>query len=410
MSRRSKVILFLLFTVTAAVWVILRGAVSDKWVLSTASTYYSGPEGCKALYMLLEELKLPVSRFRRPFSRLLREHGVLIIANPDREQFTEREITKLKDWIRKGNRLALFWGMEKDDFERFLAERSSKNKTSTAKSDPMRKLSSSFDLALKDFHDTSRKILYARLSNLDEPVQITVSSGFRWEKPSKSWKEVLGDEAGPIVVSRKYGKGDIVAVSDASLPSNGELSNAQNLRLILALLLEKRPDRILFDEYHHGHKMEDTFWAYFGSSIFALALLQSVVGSAIFFYSRRASYSGRFKSLTTAKGRSSLEYIDSMANIFQSCSAGSAALEPIFNRFLARLSRKTGAPLKMMADDLPDNVVVSAEAQGQELQGLVQECRTAVSSETEPIKALTLARRLAYIRAGMNRIKKRTYG
>ena len=51
--------------------------------------------------------------------------------------------------------------MEKDDFERFLAERSSKNKTSTAKSDPMRKLSGSFDLALKDFHDTSRKILYS---------------------------------------------------------------------------------------------------------------------------------------------------------------------------------------------------------------------------------------------------------
>ena len=391
MSRKSKVILFFLFTVTAAVWVILRGAVSDKWVLSTASTYYSGPEGLKALYMLLEDLKLPVSRFRRPFSRLLREHGVLIIANPDREQFTEREITYLKDWIRKGNRLAIFWGMEKDDFERFLAERSSKNKTMTGKADPMRKLSSSFGLLLKDFHDSSRKILYARLSNLDEPVQITVSSSFRWEKPPKSWKEVLGDEAGPIIVSRKYGKGNIVAVSDASLPSNGELSNAQNLRLILALLLENRPDQILVDEYHHGHKMEDTFWAYFGSSIFALALLQSVVGSAIFFYSRRAIYSGRFKSLTTAKGRSSLEYIDSMANIFQSCSAGSAALEPIFNRFLAQLSRKTGAPVKMMADDLPDTVVVSAEAQGQDLRGLVQECRTAVSSETEPTKALTLS-------------------
>ena len=116
MSRRSKVILFLLFTVTAAVWVILRGAVSDKWVLSTASTYYSGPEGCKALYMLLEELKLPVSRFRRPFSRLPREHGVLIIANPDREQFTEREITYLKDWIRKGKSTGAFLGNGKRRF------------------------------------------------------------------------------------------------------------------------------------------------------------------------------------------------------------------------------------------------------------------------------------------------------
>ena len=201
-----------------------------------------------------------------------------------------------------------------------------------------------------------------------------------------------------------------MAVSDASLPSNGELSNAQNLRLILALLLENRPDQILFDEYHHGHKIADTFRAYFGSSIFALVLLQSVVGSAIFFYTRRASYSGRFKSLTTAKGRSSLEYVDSMANIFQSYAAGSAALEPIFNRFFAQLSRKTGAPLKMMADDLPDTVVVSAEAKGQELQGLVQECRAAVSSETEPLEALTLARRLATMRAGMNRIKRTWHG
>jgi hypothetical protein len=332
MTRRSKVILLFLLTVTAAVWVILAGTVSEKWVLGAASTYYSGPAGLKALYMLLEELKLPVSRFQRPFSRLIGQHGLLIIANPDRERFTKREITHLKEWIRKGNQLALFWGMEIDDFERFLAERSSKKETITGEADPMRKLSGSFGLRLTDFHDSSRKILQAKLSNLDEPVQITVSSGFRWNKPSKSWREALGDEAGPIIVSRK------------------------------------------------------------------------------FFYSRRASYSGRFKSLTTARGRSSLDYVDSMANIFQSNSAGSAALEPIFDRFIAQLSHQTGAPLKMMADEFPEKVVVSAEALGQDLRGLAQECRAVVSSEAEPGYALTLARRLASVRERMNRIKRRTYG
>jgi len=317
----------------------------------------------------------------------------------------------LKDWIKKGNRLVSFWGMEKNDFEKLFDEHPRKHKVTKGKTDPMRKLSTSFGLSMRDFRDSSRKTLHARLSNMDEPMQITVSSNFRWKKPSGSWlwKEIVGDEAGPIVVSRKYGKGSIVAISDASLPSNSQLSNAQNLRMVLALLLENRPDQILFDEYHHGHKMEETFRAYFLSSIFALVLLQSAVGSAIFFYSKRASYTGRFKSLATAKGRSSLEYVDSMANIFQSCSAGSTALVPIFNRFLAQLSRKTGGPLKAMAEDFPDTVRLFDETQRQDIAGLVKECRDAVSSDTEPPKALTLARRLAAMRAGMNRIKKRTW-
>ena len=209
-------------------------------------------------------------------------------------------------------------------------------------------------------------------------------------------------------MSRKFGKGEIVAISDASLPSNAELSQAQNLRLILALLIAKPPEKIIFDEYHHGHTIQDTFWNYFGASIFALVLLQSIVGAAIFFYSKRASYAGRFKSLAISKGRSSLEYVDSMANIFQSCAAGSAALEPIFNRFLSQFSRKTGIPLKMIANDFSNAVAFQETTRKQDLAGLVTECRNTVSTEAEPAKALGLARRLATVRAGMNRIKKRT--
>ena len=409
MSRRNIVILLLLFTGTAAVWVTLMGTVSHRWALPIASTYYSGQAGCKALYLELQELKLSVTRFEKPFSRLNREKGVLVIAHPERVPFTKREISFLKEWVQDGNRLILFQGMTKEAYDASLEERPTKNKTEAFEIDTMRKLLGSFGLSIKRFETSVRKNLDTHLRDPDLSVEINVSSRFRWKKPSAHWlwKEIAGDEAGPIIVSRKFGKGEIVAISDASLPSNAELSQAQNLRLILALLIAK-PEKIIFDEYHHGHITQDTFWNYFGASIFALVMLQSIVGAAIFFYSKRASYAGRFKSLAISKGRSSLEYVDSMANIFQSCAAGSAALEPIFNRFLSQFSRNAGIPLKMIANDFSNAVALRETTRKQDLTGLVRECRNTVSAEAEPAKALGLARRLATVRTGMNRIKKRT--
>ena len=122
-----------------------------------------------------------------------------------------------------------------------LEERHTKNKTAILKSNTMRKLSGSFGLSIKRFETSSRKSLDTHLSDPDLSVEISVSSRFRWKKPSGPWlwKEIAGDEAGPIIVSRKFGKGEIVAVSDASLASNAELSHAQNLKLVLALLIAK---------------------------------------------------------------------------------------------------------------------------------------------------------------------------
>ena len=67
MSRRNIVILLLLFTVTAAVWVMLMGTVSHRWVLSIASTYYSGPAGCKALYLELLGAEASCDTFSKTF-------------------------------------------------------------------------------------------------------------------------------------------------------------------------------------------------------------------------------------------------------------------------------------------------------------------------------------------------------
>ncbi len=413
MSRRNVALLLILFTATAAVWVILAGTLSPKSAVSTASSYYSGPAGLKALYLALEELGFPVSRFRKPFSRLGDQKGILIVAHPERAPFTKREIGFLEQWIKKGGRVIVFEGKPKESYERWLEQSSKDKNTEGFEINTLRKLTESFDLKIRDFHNDTRKNLAARLLRPDLSLEINVSSDFRWKKPPGewSWKEIVSDETGPIVVSRKYEQGSIVAISDATVPSNSEISRAQNLQFVLALLIPDRPDKIIFDEYHHGHTIEDSFWRYFGSSVFAILLLQSAIGSAIFFYSKRASYTGRFKSLAVSKGRSSLEYVDSMANIFQSCEARSVALEPILNRFLSQFAQKTGIPLKFLKEDFPNTLTAHEMATKHHLLGLIEESQNIINFPADSAKALSLARRLAILRkewtlSGEKRLKR----
>ena len=132
-----------------------------------------------------------------------------------------------------------------------------------------------------------------------------------------------------------------------------------------------------------------------GSSVLAWALLQGLLGLGLFFFSKRAQYAGRYRSLASSKGRSSLEYVDSMAGVYESCKAGSVALEAVLNRFLGRLSRRTGMPLKRLIEDSPDNIAGIAPNGQEDLADLIRKCRNAVKVGRETPEALAFARRLA---------------
>ena len=110
---RKRVLLPVLGLVVLAVVVttlVATGRLEDRSAVSSA--YSAHPVGCKALYLVLEELGLPVSRFRRRFTMLDDHSGVLVVVNPHVMPFSRREIATLKQWIKRGNRLVLFQGLE----------------------------------------------------------------------------------------------------------------------------------------------------------------------------------------------------------------------------------------------------------------------------------------------------------
>lgn len=408
MSVRKSVALGICLAVLVAILIagILPGSSKERSPIP--STYSAHPCGCKALYLVLDELRLPADRLRTSYSRLKGEHGVLMVIDAQKVRYSRREIAKLKEWIRKGNRLVLFQGPA-----RRLSRQPDHEATAKGKDEPerasvtVRAPSRPFGLKLKAIRNGARGTVPASMPELGWSGMISVSGQARWMEPSGDWQVLSKDEHGPVVLMRRIGKGEVIAVSDPRLASNQNLPRAQNLRFVLALILGNRsPSEILFDEYHHGHVLSDSLAGYVGSSVFSWLILQAFIGTVLYFYSRRAMRAGRFLSLEAQKGRSSLEYVQSMAHIFESCKASSAALEAVLARVEGKLARKigpqpTGVHLAgaLRSTDIPPS-------QAEEVAHLLAECRQAVRAADEPDRALTLAQKLAVVRSRIDRFRR----
>jgi hypothetical protein len=417
MSFTRKFLLIVGLIVVVAAGAMLRRPEGDSWSRYTASTYAAGSRGCKALYLLLQELNLPVEKFRLPLSRLDRHRGVLVVAGPCLVPFTDREVSSLKKWISEGNRVILFDGtrrmqppQRRDKPVATGEDKERKRRTEEwvgygVLQSPSRK----FDLTLKPGKDPTRSLMDVSLPGMDASARISISNESRWEKTPKGWSELISDGDGPVLLMQEMGQGKVLAMADPTLPSNAHLADEQNVRLTLALLLaEPRPQKILFDEYHHGHAIDESLWSFVGSSIFSWVLLQTAIGLGLFIFSRRAQQSGRFRSLAPPKGRSSLEYVDSMTGIYKACKAKSVALEAILRRVLGRISRRVGVPVQDVSQSFPDRLARWAHENEKELSGLVGECQRAIAPGNDAGDAVALARKLTRAARRFDRPRRRS--
>lgn len=402
---RKRVLLPVLGLVVLAVVVttlVATGRLEDRSAVSSA--YSAHPVGCKALYLVLEELGLPVSRFRRRFTMLDDHSGVLVVVNPHVMPFSRREIATLKQWIKRGNRLVLFQGLETQMGLGDDEKPSRETKWASAKARVLAEPSKYFGLSLRRISDSIGPSVPVSLPDAPGVRRISVSGEVRWREPSGRWTRLVQDTHGPILIRRTLDRGSVIAVSDPRLASNRGLSREDNLKLVLALVIgEKKPAEILFDEYHHGNVQSDSFTGFVESSVFSWILVQTLLGLGLFFYSSRAQQAGRFQSLREPVGRSSMEHVESMATIFAMSKAGSAALEALVNRFLRQFSRTTGVRMKAAGGEHPHQALLTLPGGSKELNRLLQECGQEIRSGHSTGKAVILARRLAEERARLER-------
>lgn len=279
------------------------------------TSYSTDGQGAKALYLLLEKLGYKPKRLRTPKFAGLRANGLAVILAPDQLPIGETDTERLLEWVQQGNTLLFAPGRSEDQLTKALG--------------------------ITRHQRQSGKTFIAPVSstNLTAGIQgISIQSEDRvLIKRSYDFPVVqhFGDSAGGVVVSMSEGEGTVIVVSDPYLLTNAGLPVAGNLDLFVNILFSHAADAgtVYFDEYHHGFERRPSIFHLLAGTSLGWALLQVAIAVILLMFSRARRF-GQPKPMLKETHRSSLEYVTSLAGIYQSARASDQVLSNLYNRLM----------------------------------------------------------------------------
>jgi hypothetical protein len=354
MSRNGIYVRVLLVIVVLAILVSFLGRAShsearDAWV---PSTFNPVGAGSLAFYETLDQLHWPVSRWREPLSRLDAQGtgNALVITRSRvslRVAFTEQESELLDDWVKKGNTLFLFGPLAKWDDTRALLEQ-------FGFSVPKENEASGLFPAWSLTREKSISIAPAA----GQSGRLVLPGGPALPVPVPKGAQTLWANGGePYVADLPYGKGRVVCVASPELLDNRYLDLGDNLAIVLRLLAPNGqvPRHLFFEEAHHGYTETFAVARLIGHPGVRLAALLGLLGLATFLGSCFVRF-GPVLPLQREQGRSSLEFVDSIAQLYQRADLRNETIRFLFDetrrQVLHRLNLPSTAPHELIASRL----------------------------------------------------------
>jgi hypothetical protein len=293
-----------------------RRSSGDSWL---PSSFNPVGAGTMAFYQTLHDLDWPVARWREPLSRLS-DYGtgnVLIITRSPagaRATFSEQEIALLDQWTSRGNTLILLGALEEWDDTRELLRHLGFVLGPDKGQNPL----SILFHPLEPSSDKTLLLPPVAGSEQADLLEVPPSTPLPIGLPPGS-RVLRQDKAGlPFLVEFPEGSGRVVCGASSYLLDNTFLPRGDNLAIVLGLLAPggHAPRHVFFEESHHGFT---TIFALarllkhpgvrFGGMLAVLGLLAFVSGALIRF--------GPVMPWRRASGRSTLEFVDSIAELYR---------------------------------------------------------------------------------------------
>jgi hypothetical protein len=318
-----------------------RRRFTESWLPSSFNPVGAGH---LAFYQTLQDLHWPVERWREPLSRLFAEGtgNVLLITRAtsgDRVAFSGQEIDLLDRWVAQGNTLVLLGALARSDDTRELLRHFGFVLGENPGGNPLAAF-------LHPLEPTGRTLELPPAAGSDRPGILVVPPADPLPETFPSGTQVLRAYDGqPYLLELPHGRGRVVCGASAQLLDNSFLPRGDNLAIILGLIAPggQVPRHLFFEESHHGFSAVFALarllghpGVRFGGMLTLLGLLAFLSGSFIRF--------GPVVPLERASGRSTLEFIDSIADLYQRADLRNDTLASLFRETHQAILRRLHLP------------------------------------------------------------------
>ncbi len=288
----------------------------DYYVVSSppGSVYSSEGDGLKVLFNYLDALDVPA--YTLTSFEELPEDGTIVLAAAralDRSP-TVAESRALAGWVEDGGRLV-------------LAGHSAREVLRGAR------IGGGLMMAEEAAVAPRLPSMYA------DGVAEVLTGPERLLAEDAGWATHMKDGSGQILMSRAFGKGEVVWLSSLYPLSNEGLGEVDNARLATLLVASVRP--VHFDEYHHGFVRGGGVWDRLGAGGRAASVLGfAALVLLLLAVSRR--FGPAIEAADEPVARTGA-YISSLAELYRKAGARSLALESVEEGLRLALVRRHGS-------------------------------------------------------------------
>ncbi|HUB68610.1 MAG TPA: DUF4350 domain-containing protein [Candidatus Methylacidiphilales bacterium] len=311
--------------------------------------------GSMAFYQTLADLNWPVDRWRDPLSRLANfgSGNTLIITRSPvgaRAYFTDQEIELLTEWMKRGNTLLLMGALTQSEDMRAMLRACGFRVSEPAH--PVSDIFESLDFRAKPPIEL-------------EPFNPAADSGtlvlpqcapLLFIGPAGE-KVLWQGNDGPYATEAPVGAGHVICIASDRLFSNACLNRGDNLAIVLRLLAPGGavPHHLFFEESHHGFPSTFPLARLLDHPGVRFAGMLALLGLLAFFGSSLLRF-GPVVPIQPSPGRSALEFVDSIADLYQRADLRHDTLKYLFTethqRVLHRLNLPPAASHELIASRL----------------------------------------------------------
>lgn len=350
-SADRKILLVALSILLVCLIISVAVNPSAEESLPYPSPYSAASGGAKAAYTLLSQIGYRTEHWRKSPSKLM-EHGVntvLVVAVPTQNP-TPEDRQELRRYVERGGKLIAIGG-------------------ETAALLPR----SAVLPGLPHFAwQTYRALIPSGLTS--NAPEIAMAPSVYWQTSDEASHVQYGESREAVVVSYKYGKGEVIWWAAADPLTNTGILQKNNLQFFLNSVGPSRDRTVLWDDYFHEGEvtLADTLLASpLKWSVLQLALLALFV---VLTYSRRH---GPVRPLPQKSRLATLEFVETLGALYQRVGATELPVQVAYERFRHLLHRKLGISTSASAHQLAERLAGRVGESVADLEQNITACESA---------------------------------